>query len=160
MHVGHRQTPGPAAALPAADKNCPVHRKPCVNRKEENYFFALSKYQAQLEELCSSPGVAAAQATGTLRAVRGSRALGCCACVLAMPAMVALEGQAWVDCKQRGCNTDQAQRACLLLHAATCLAGCLPTRWAGQRGAGVGKERRARLLHLARGGGVGHPHPP
>lgn len=39
-----------------ADKNCPVHRKPCVERKEENYFFALSKYQAQLEELCSSPG--------------------------------------------------------------------------------------------------------
>ncbi|KAL4424484.1 hypothetical protein ABPG77_006793 [Micractinium sp. CCAP 211/92] len=38
-----------------AEKNCPVHRKPCVNRKEENYFFALSKYQAQLEELCSSP---------------------------------------------------------------------------------------------------------
>lgn len=39
-----------------ADKNCPVHRRPCVNRKEENYFFALSKYQAQLEELCSNPG--------------------------------------------------------------------------------------------------------
>ncbi|PSC70792.1 methionine-tRNA mitochondrial [Micractinium conductrix] len=37
------------------DKNCPVHRKPCVERKEENYFFALSKYQAQLEALCSSP---------------------------------------------------------------------------------------------------------
>ncbi|KAI3437932.1 hypothetical protein D9Q98_000376 [Chlorella vulgaris] len=38
-----------------ADNNCPVHRKKCVSRKEENYFFALSKYQAQLEELCSSP---------------------------------------------------------------------------------------------------------
>jgi hypothetical protein len=33
-----------------------VHRKPCANRKEENYFFALSKYQAQLEELLSNPG--------------------------------------------------------------------------------------------------------
>lgn len=33
-----------------------MHRRPCVNRKEENYFFALSKYQAQLEELCSNPG--------------------------------------------------------------------------------------------------------
>jgi methionyl-tRNA synthetase len=33
-----------------------VHRKPCVLRKEENYFFALSKYQKQLEELCESPG--------------------------------------------------------------------------------------------------------
>ena len=47
-----------------ADKNCPVHRKPCANRKEENYFFALSKYQAQLEELLSNPG-------GWWRAVEG-----------------------------------------------------------------------------------------
>nr|GMC59286.1 methionine--tRNA ligase, chloroplastic/mitochondrial [Ipomoea batatas] len=29
---------------------CPVHLKPCVRRKEDNYFFALSKYQKQLEE--------------------------------------------------------------------------------------------------------------
>lgn len=29
---------------------CPVHLKPCIARKEENYFFALSKYQKQLEE--------------------------------------------------------------------------------------------------------------
>ncbi|GAB4819284.1 hypothetical protein N2152v2_006330 [Parachlorella kessleri] len=34
-----------------ADKNCPIHRKPCTQRKEENYFFALSKYQQQLEAL-------------------------------------------------------------------------------------------------------------
>ncbi|GAA0160071.1 aminoacyl-tRNA synthetase [Lithospermum erythrorhizon] len=30
---------------------CPVHLKPCMARKEENYFFALSKYQKQLEEI-------------------------------------------------------------------------------------------------------------
>ncbi|MQM00384.1 hypothetical protein Taro_033114 [Colocasia esculenta] len=30
---------------------CPMHLKPCVKRKEDNYFFALSKYQKSLEEL-------------------------------------------------------------------------------------------------------------
>ncbi|CAH9076568.1 unnamed protein product [Cuscuta epithymum] len=29
---------------------CPVHLKPCIRKKEDNYFFALSKYQKQLEE--------------------------------------------------------------------------------------------------------------
>ncbi|KAL5733267.1 hypothetical protein ACOSQ2_032959 [Xanthoceras sorbifolium] len=29
---------------------CPIHLKPCVARKEDNYFFALSKYQKSLEE--------------------------------------------------------------------------------------------------------------
>lgn len=29
---------------------CPVHLNPCVRRKEDNYFFALSKYKKQLEE--------------------------------------------------------------------------------------------------------------
>nr|XP_010939065.1 methionine--tRNA ligase, chloroplastic/mitochondrial isoform X2 [Elaeis guineensis] len=29
---------------------CPMHLKPCVLRKEENYFFALSKYQKMLEQ--------------------------------------------------------------------------------------------------------------
>ncbi|KAH1140597.1 hypothetical protein GLYMA_10G289600v4 [Glycine max] len=33
------------------DNNCcPVHLKPCVSRKEDNYFFALSKYQKALED--------------------------------------------------------------------------------------------------------------
>lgn len=33
------------------DNNCcPMHLKPCVLRKEDNYFFALSKYQNLLEE--------------------------------------------------------------------------------------------------------------
>ncbi|KAK7270072.1 hypothetical protein RIF29_22963 [Crotalaria pallida] len=32
------------------NNNCPVHLKPCVSRKEDNYFFALSKYQKSLEE--------------------------------------------------------------------------------------------------------------
>ncbi|KAF5742661.1 methionine--tRNA ligase mitochondrial [Tripterygium wilfordii] len=30
---------------------CPMHLKPCVQRKEENYFFALSKYQKSLEDI-------------------------------------------------------------------------------------------------------------
>ncbi|KAL8516284.1 hypothetical protein ACS0TY_014805 [Phlomoides rotata] len=30
---------------------CPVHLKPCAHRKEDNYFFALSKYQKQMEEI-------------------------------------------------------------------------------------------------------------
>jgi len=34
-----------------ADRNCPTHRRPCQQRSEENYFFALSKYQAQMEKL-------------------------------------------------------------------------------------------------------------
>jgi len=34
-----------------ASNNCPVHRRPCQHRSEENYFFALSKYQKQLEQL-------------------------------------------------------------------------------------------------------------
>ncbi len=46
----------------AADKNCPIHRKPCVSRKEENYFFALSKYQQQLEASGPGPDAAAAAA--------------------------------------------------------------------------------------------------
>ncbi|MCH84363.1 methionine-tRNA ligase-like, partial [Trifolium medium] len=34
------------------DNNCcPIHQKPCVSRKEDNYFFALSKYQKSLEEI-------------------------------------------------------------------------------------------------------------
>lgn len=34
------------------DNNCcPMHLKPCVQRKEDNYFFALSKYQKKLEEV-------------------------------------------------------------------------------------------------------------
>ncbi|GAB4854829.1 Methionine--tRNA ligase, chloroplastic/mitochondrial [Ancistrocladus abbreviatus] len=32
------------------NKCCPVHLKPCALRKENNYFFSLSKYQKQLEE--------------------------------------------------------------------------------------------------------------
>ncbi|KAL8251853.1 hypothetical protein R6Q59_035546 [Mikania micrantha] len=30
---------------------CPMHLKPCVSRKEDNYFFALSKYQKKLEDI-------------------------------------------------------------------------------------------------------------
>jgi methionyl-tRNA synthetase len=30
---------------------CPVHRRPCARRGEENYFFALSRYQAQVAAL-------------------------------------------------------------------------------------------------------------
>ncbi|KAL6977336.1 Methionine--tRNA ligase, chloroplastic/mitochondrial [Sarracenia purpurea var. burkii] len=34
------------------DNNCcPMHLKPCVPRKEDNYFFTLSKYQKKLEEI-------------------------------------------------------------------------------------------------------------
>ncbi|XP_074290005.1 methionine--tRNA ligase, chloroplastic/mitochondrial-like [Silene latifolia] len=32
------------------DDCCPIHLKPCIARKEDNYFFALSKYQKQLED--------------------------------------------------------------------------------------------------------------
>lgn len=31
--------------------NCPIHSRPCQQRSEENYFFRLSKYQAQIEAL-------------------------------------------------------------------------------------------------------------
>ncbi|KAJ7516890.1 hypothetical protein O6H91_21G003200 [Diphasiastrum complanatum] len=33
---------------------CPIHRKPCLARKEDNYFFALTKYQKAIEELLTS----------------------------------------------------------------------------------------------------------
>ncbi|XWS66017.1 hypothetical protein CRYUN_Cryun05aG0164000 [Craigia yunnanensis] len=35
------------------NKCCPTHLKPCVHCKEDNYFFALSKYQKSLEETLS-----------------------------------------------------------------------------------------------------------
>ncbi|CAN4105937.1 unnamed protein product [Withania somnifera] len=39
------------------DNCCPTHLKPCVRRKEDNYFFALSKYQQKLVEvLKQNPG--------------------------------------------------------------------------------------------------------
>ena len=31
------------------DRMCPTHKKRCVERQEENYFFALSKYQSQIQ---------------------------------------------------------------------------------------------------------------
>ncbi|WOL12634.1 methionine--tRNA ligase, chloroplastic/mitochondrial [Canna indica] len=38
------------------DNCCPMHLKPCLMRKEDNYFFALSKYQKTLEDyLASNP---------------------------------------------------------------------------------------------------------
>lgn len=36
------------------DECCPIHRKPCELRKEDNYFFSLSKYQKPLEELLTA----------------------------------------------------------------------------------------------------------
>ena len=36
--------PTPPPVLAPADKQCPVHRKPCSLRSEENYFFALSRW--------------------------------------------------------------------------------------------------------------------
>ncbi|CAM6127746.1 unnamed protein product [Calypogeia fissa] len=33
------------------EKQCPIHRKPCEHRKEDNYFFSLSKYQQQIDAL-------------------------------------------------------------------------------------------------------------
>jgi methionyl-tRNA synthetase len=36
---------------------CPIHHKPCQVVQEENYFFALSKYQQYLEEYLSREGV-------------------------------------------------------------------------------------------------------
>jgi methionyl-tRNA synthetase len=38
-------------------KCCLIHKKPVEEIEEENYFFALSKYQAYLEEYLSRPGV-------------------------------------------------------------------------------------------------------
>ncbi|KAM0830275.1 hypothetical protein ACQ4PT_066314 [Festuca glaucescens] len=38
----------------AENNCCPVHLKPCAPRKEDNYFFALSKYQHKLEELLTT----------------------------------------------------------------------------------------------------------
>lgn len=32
-------------------QKCPIHQKPTQLRKEDNFFFALSKYQQQLEKL-------------------------------------------------------------------------------------------------------------
>ena len=31
------------------DHVCPLHKKPCVLRKEDNFFFRLSRYQQQIE---------------------------------------------------------------------------------------------------------------
>ena len=39
------------------DHVCPTHKKRCVEREEENYFFALSKYQNQIQVRLFSSGV-------------------------------------------------------------------------------------------------------
>lgn len=39
------------------DHACPTHKKRCVEREEENYFFALSKYQNQIQVRPISSGV-------------------------------------------------------------------------------------------------------
>ena len=44
--------------------NCPIHRRPCVNRKEENYFFRLSRYQQQIEVRCQANGSPPPQLSG------------------------------------------------------------------------------------------------
>ncbi|KAL3677986.1 hypothetical protein R1sor_020942 [Riccia sorocarpa] len=36
------------------DNCCPIHRKPCAERKEDNFFFALSKYQQAIDDLLTS----------------------------------------------------------------------------------------------------------
>jgi methionyl-tRNA synthetase len=42
------------AEMEGPERLCPTHRRPCLPRAEENYFFALSKYQAFLEKLLES----------------------------------------------------------------------------------------------------------
>lgn len=125
-----------------ADNNCPVHRKKCVSRKEENYFFALSKYQAQLEELCSSPGVFAGR-----RAAEGvAVAAHVCSCSsTVMPALRDIMPHRQVFTSlQRLCP-----RCCNTHHSPLIMAVGLPThrfcaaRVKAQRGAGVGEEWRA-----------------
>jgi hypothetical protein len=52
MLPSHRQLSSAAPQDEAdmdAEHNCPTHRRPCKERKEENYFFRLSKYQKQIE---------------------------------------------------------------------------------------------------------------
>ena len=39
------------------DHVCPTHKKRCVEREEENYFFALSKYQTQIQVCPISSGM-------------------------------------------------------------------------------------------------------
>ena len=39
------------------DHVCPTHKKRCVEREEENYFFALSKYQNQIQVSSKSSDV-------------------------------------------------------------------------------------------------------
>lgn len=60
------------------DNNCcPIHLKSCIQRKEDNYFFALSKYQKQLEEtLTHNPNFV--QPTFRLNEVRISEILFLC----------------------------------------------------------------------------------
>lgn len=40
--------------LEGPDNLCPTHKRPCTLRKEKNYFFALSKYQKDVEKLLES----------------------------------------------------------------------------------------------------------
>ncbi|GLI58657.1 hypothetical protein VaNZ11_000399 [Volvox africanus] len=42
---------GPDGKPEAQARGCPTHRKPCQHRKEANYFFRLSKYSKEIEEL-------------------------------------------------------------------------------------------------------------
>ncbi|GFR46467.1 hypothetical protein Agub_g8043 [Astrephomene gubernaculifera] len=42
---------GPDGKPATEARGCPTHRKPCQHRKEANYFFRLSKYSKEVEEL-------------------------------------------------------------------------------------------------------------
>jgi hypothetical protein len=120
-----------------------VHRKKCVSRKEENYFFALSKYQAQLEELCSSPGVLLGR-----RAAEGvAVAAHLCSCSsTVMPALRdIMPHRQVITSLQPSCPRRRNTHHSPLIMA----AALLPThrfcaaRVETQRGAGVGEEWRA-----------------
>ena len=123
----------PAAS--AADKTCPVHRRACSLRQEENYFFALSKYQAELEQLLhDSPDFVAPESRRNEVCILGIR--------------------------ERGGGGGVCAIACGAERRGAARRAPLPGAPARMTGAGLGARGPARLLHQPRGSVLGHPRAP
>ena len=166
---------------------CPLHKSRCVKRAEENYFFALSKYQGQIQARTQSAtpwhGVLASLLFHMLMHVLSMMFVGQCTC-MASPNVQKLPGASvlWsfglirylIICSSVGRRSawhaiNEALIACtglIWLHAPMPAAGAHRGRQrlraaggAAERGAGVGARGAAGLLHQPRGRLLGHSHP-
>ena len=122
------------------DHVCPTHKKRCVEREEENYFFALSKYQNQIQVCPISSGV------HTLRRKP-------CACA-APPNSSIHTGMSTLDGGE-----EPSWNGCMPHAGADRGGGLCAARGPAQRDAWVGESGAQRLLYKPRSRCLGHPNP-